>query len=113
MKIVKLKFSLSRYFHLFAESNPNDLPKTDSTTNKIKSINPNPAHSEITIEFFKKLVPLEIQIYNSVGLLVDRNFLYRQKTSEASHNIQNLSIGVYFVKVITETEILEGKFIKY
>ncbi|GAB1370449.1 hypothetical protein MASR1M45_05100 [Candidatus Kapaibacterium sp.] len=102
-----------KYTPLLIENTPNDTTKTDTTANKIKSINPNPALSEITIEFFNELVPIEIKIYSSEGLLVDSKFLKKENTTEITHNIQKLSIGIYFVKVITETEILEGKFIKY
>jgi hypothetical protein len=107
-----------KYTPLFVENTPDDTTKTDTTKTdttliKVKFINPNPAHSEINIQFFKELVPVEIQIYNSEGLLVDSKFLSKEKTTEITHNIQKLSIGIYFVKVITETEILEGKFIKY
>jgi PKD repeat protein len=90
-----------------------DTTKVDTIVNGIKSINPNPAHTEVTIQFTHELNIQELQIYDIDGTLVDKKILSGIKSSEITHNIEKLSIGVYFIKILSDTGTLKGKFVKY
>jgi len=74
------------------------------------SLYPNPAKSNLTLEFkYKYIKEFEIIIYNSLGSVI---------SSEISHdnimtiNIGNLPSGLYFVNIFYENNIIAKKFIK-
>jgi Secretion system C-terminal sorting domain len=74
--------------------------KVDAST----SVYPNPASDAITVS--NNTVIKEIEIYNSVGLLV-------LKTQLQQINISNLAAGFYYIKIIkNDNTFVEKRFVK-
>ncbi len=76
-------------------------------------ISPNPATEELTISFEKPLSSgnLNIKIYNMLGSLVQTH--YGKASSESiSIPVQNLANGTYLIKVGSNNNTYNGKFIK-
>ncbi len=74
---------------------------------------PNPSSYEINIDFdgFTKGETIEIFIYNSVGALIKQ-----EKSSKNSHTktikINDLSSGIYYYRITSNSKFYSGKFVK-
>ncbi|ASK28776.1 hypothetical protein CEY12_01010 [Chryseobacterium sp. T16E-39] len=73
------------------------------------SVFPNPAKEEITLNIDNNSIEGNVEIQNIVGQTVKRIPL----TIANKHiNIRDIPSGTYFIKLITESKIYSGKFIK-
>jgi hypothetical protein len=73
-----------------------NLPIAEVELENSISMYPNPASEEIFIEMLNGAVFESAQLYSVLGVLVG-------STSEAKLNLENLSEGIYFVKINTNT----------
>ena len=72
------------------------------------NVSPNPANDIINIDLFNfDNSPMEIEFYNSTGVLIDR-----VKTSNNNINIATLPQGMIFVLISNNDKIYQTKFIK-
>lgn len=69
-------------------------------------IYPNPANNYLTIELQQKS---EIEILNPHGQII---MTTNNKDNKATINLENLSNGVYFLRVKTNKEVITKKIIK-
>jgi len=81
-------------------------------TSEIK-LYPNPATSEITFDFknFNQEQDFEILIYNAVGIEVKKESLSKNNQTKTI-NIKDLNSGIYYYRIISNSQFYSGKFIK-
>lgn len=93
-----------------AKKNNSDTEEVDSEDWFIK-LSPNPASNYIVIEFDKTVEVCNIQVYNTNGSIV----LVKEFKNQNSFtiNIDNLSTGMYYIKIIRSDAVSEvKKFLK-
>ena len=99
--------------------NPNVSPGIIENTSKEIKINlfPNPVKEILNISFPKRLKNIEIYIYNSLGILVKSKVF--SSAEKIRIDISNLSNGIYYCKIIADSEnpyqrfVVNKKFIKF
>ena len=108
-----------KYSPLFIEDTPADTtdegpedPQDSIEIVRSEIVYPNPAKGEVKFSFKEEVTAREIQLFNTDGIMVERKLLSSAKISEYSINIDKLAIGIYFVKIYTDSGIIETKFIK-
>ncbi|MBN1927568.1 MAG: T9SS type A sorting domain-containing protein [Prolixibacteraceae bacterium] len=69
---------------------------------------PNPNNGRFNIQLTGFSDPVDLAIYNSVGAVVKRLFIYEQNTSM---ELMNLKQGIYFVKAICNESSLNQKIV--
>ena len=81
-----------------------------SSQNNI-TLYPNPAHNQLIIKGIDKEQTANITIYNAIGekILTSSN---QQLTPETIINIDQLTKGIYLLKITYNSNILTGRFIK-
>lgn len=74
---------------------------------------PNPANDKITFDLkdLNKTQDLEIEIYNSVGLLTKKEKVTRNIQTKTIQ-IYELSSGIYFYRITSDSQFYFGKFVK-
>lgn len=70
----------------------------------------NQAQDQITFELDNISAINSIWVYNSKGTLVNVKTTYAN--SKGNINIDNLSAGMYYIKLITKKKVYNGTFIK-
>jgi hypothetical protein len=71
---------------------------------------PNPAQDQITFELDNISAINSVEVYNSKGTLVNVKTTYTN--NKGNVNIDNLSAGMYYIKLITNKKVYNGTFIK-
>jgi hypothetical protein len=96
--VQNISAELNRYSIVFN----NVVTKTSSfPLNNSINIYPNPAKETLNVDFSLKNVELKLVVVDMLGNeIINEN----SRNQHTSLNIQNLSSGVYFVKVINENE---------
>ena len=74
-------------------------------------IYPIPAENIINIVLEKKLINAELHILNQTGEIIFHNY-YDIFVNDVPIDVSELSSGIYFVKIKTETQQIHKKFIK-
>jgi len=76
-------------------------------------IYPNPATNEITFDFknFTQEQDFEILIYNAVGIEVKKENLSKNDQNKTI-NIKDLNSGIFYYRIISNSQFYSGKFIK-
>ena len=77
------------------------------------SIYPNPAEEEITLGGLEEQAEYEVSVMNSLGatLLRERK-MHTDLLGECVIAVDDLPVGVYFVRLSNSTETLMVKFVK-
>jgi ELWxxDGT repeat protein len=71
---------------------------------------PNPATNHLRIDFRKMYSDVALEIHNINGQLIERENL--QNIQQHNLNVSQWSKGLYFISVISEEGVVNGKFIK-
>lgn len=79
---------------------------------KILKISPNPTQESVYLEWENEVKqPTHLQIFDSKGQLVRKQYLDKDFFSTKSLEVKDLEVGVYFIQLIGET-VFVGKLIK-
>jgi hypothetical protein len=87
-----------------------ELTVNDKDYSKCVEIAPNPATDFVRVLCYNDINISEIQIYDMVGRLV--NSFKNDGTQHLTIDVQNYCKGVYFLKMITNEEVITKKMIK-
>ena len=88
------------------------LASNTSYTNEMHSnlsLYPNPTKSSLNIKLINNSAITQGTVINSTGQTVKKIILHKSMTQI---NIEDLDNGIYFIRIVTENEILLKKFIK-
>ncbi len=85
--------------------------KTQTTTPEI-DIYPNPITEMVNIRFSKIMHVESVEIYAMTGNLIE-SVDYNQYTSNTVQKTENLTTGIYFVKIITSNGVFHKKIVKF
>lgn len=93
---------------LFNENNTTGV--YDILTEPIINIYPNPTNGSTTIEQNLELTPVKIELINCLGEIIET---FQAKGHKVKINMENLTPGIYFVRLISETSSTIREVIKY
>lgn len=79
------------------------------SANETLSAYPNPTSGEFTVELEKYNTNTKLQVVNTVGQVVYKTGVKTQKTNV---NIEELPTGIYFIRVINNSQVKTAKIIK-
>jgi hypothetical protein len=83
-----------------------------STKNISLIVYPNPNNGKFMLDLSSKnYVDAELQILNNVGQLIMAKSIEFSSSYNESFDMKKLSKGVYYIRLLTDNEILTGKFI--
>ena len=85
--------------------------KSQTTTPEIE-VYPNPITDVINIRFSNMMQVESLEIYGMTGNLV-QNINYSQYTNNIVQKTDNLTTGVYFLKIITSNGVFHKKIVKF
>ena len=91
-------------YHFNAISTPSNKPTFDF------HISPNPANNEISIKFNEE-IKASLSVYDGIGNQVIASSIKNESNKTIALN--NLSSGIYFIRVKTDTKTIIKRFIKY
>lgn len=72
---------------------------------------PNPATTAFYINFTSKSNTINVDVYDSLGNIVQSNVYDSENLNENGVNIEGYPLGIYFVKIIIDGEIYNKKLI--
>ena len=100
-----------KYLHKVALTDFTTDVKTQTTTTEI-DIYPNPITDGVNIHFSNMIQVESLEIYSITGNLIE-NVGYNQYTNNIVQNTENLTTGVYIVKIITSGGVFHKKIFKF
>ena len=78
----------------------------------ISKMHPNPASTQLTLEFEKYTSQTIVQVSNIMGEAVEVEATFSPNTGEIKLDVSKLKSGVYFIKTTANNSVSQAKFIK-